>query len=179
MHWSVLMGFGFLFEFIGLAVAACGLFRTWHDNAGGRPFFWAWVGRVSAWVSFKVFHHEPRQHEGHASVTNTITMSASGYATEHLSDDMTSAQKFEAIQTNAIRALTSAVKAHEAVSQEKRDRVAAIFELASQIDNTKTDVTLFARNLVVDGIRPAACGLFMAATGLLLQAAAAAFGGAS
>ena len=179
MNCSVLMGLGFLFEFIGLAVAACGLFHTWRDNADGRPFFWAWVGRVSAWVSVKVFHHEPRQREGNASVTNTITVSASGFAAEGLNDEMTSAQKFEAIQTNAIKALTSAVKAHEAVSQEKRDRTAAISELASQINHTKTDVTSFARNLVVDGIRPAACGLVMAAFGLLLQATASAFVGAS
>ena len=179
MHWSALMGFGFLFEFIGLVVAACGLFHTWHDNAGGRPFFWAWVGRVSAWVSVKVFHHEPRQHEAQASVTNTWGLSVSVDQAKRLSDDMTSAEKFEAIQTNAIKALEFAAEARDAVSQEKRDRTAAISELASQINNTKTDVTSFARNLVVDGIRPAACGLFMAAIGLLLQATAAAFGGAS
>ena len=53
------------------------------------------------WVSVKVFHHEPRQHEGHASATTTFQVFASGSATERLSDDMTSDAKFAAIQATA------------------------------------------------------------------------------
>ena len=173
---------GFLLEFVGFAIAAVGLWKTWKANADGRPFFSPRIRRFGNWVWVKLLRRHPRMHVGTARGTTWTTSSASGSGyVSTFTDELTLEEKVQAAQENALRALADAATAQQAASEEKHRRERAVSQLQDQLHGTEEALSAFARELVVDGVPPTVAGVACAVLGLLLQAVAsiATFNGVS
>lgn len=170
MWWFVTMCVGFLFELVGLALAAVGLWQTWSEHAGARPFFPLPVRRAGHWIRTHVLRRPPPAVSvGVGAGTITLEASASGYASNRFNDQMTLEEKVETAQDNALRALEHAAKASDAIRTEVHDRKRAIASLEEQVAAVDSRVTDFAKGLILDGIPLTVFGLGCAVFGLLLQ----------
>jgi hypothetical protein len=176
MGWKAVMMVGFLLEFIGLGIAAFGLWKTWRANANGRPFFSPRLRAAARWIRRHILRRSPRTQSASGTANGTISIrgDATGTVTEVFTEDMTLEEKVNAAQENAVRALKNAATAQQGVEAERRAREAAVDSLTSQLQGTQETLTTFARELVVDGVPLTVGGLVFAAVGLTLQALATA-----
>lgn len=161
---------GFVMEIVGLGCAAVGLWRTWHDNADGRPFFPPRVRAASRWMSRHILKRSPAAITGQiVGVLPALGFEAAGHVSQGLNDSMTVDAKIEAVQSNALHALDRATSAGQAVEQERRERERAIEEVLARLDGAERSMTDYTKGLLVEGIPLAVGGLAAATVGLIIQ----------
>jgi hypothetical protein len=161
---------GFVVEATGLCLTARGLWRTWRANSSGHDFLAPWARRVVNWLLHSLLR---RPHPATTIRLNAtlpgVEAAFHGHAFQTFRDDSTIEERVDIAQANALSALQAASTANSAIAAERRERQTGHAQLDQRIASTESDVTAFARSLVVDGIPLAVTGLGLAGLGLLLQ----------
>jgi hypothetical protein len=168
---------GFLLEATGLLLTARGLWRTWRANSAGRDFLSPRLRHAVNWIMYSLLRRpRPVVTLGLNATLRRDEAAMHGTVFQEFRDDMTIDERADIAQANALSALEAAGAAQSAIADEQRERKAGHAQLDERITGTESDLTTFARSLVVDGIPLAVGGLGLAAVGLLLQSIASGMG---
>lgn len=175
INWTwrgVVLFAGYPLEFAGLCLAALGLWRTWHENAEGAPFFPDPVRRAVRWFQRVVLRQRPVaiRAVGSMDLSGLGALEGHGSAWSEFSAEMSVEEKLEAVQANARRALDAAALATAAVAKERATRESQFASLEQRLAGAEVELKAHAKRLVVEGIPLAVAGLVLVALGLVLQA---------
>jgi hypothetical protein len=169
-----LMIVGFALELCGLGCAGNGLVKTWRANAPGRVMYPQWSSTIHhalARVGIRQTHTVSSSRSTSWD-TDAVTVTEDAYVTQLLTAEMTTDDRIEAVQANAVHALEAAVEARQRMASEQRARERDVDDLRRKITQSEQTTSHLAKSLVVDGVPLAVFGLWLAFAGLVLQAVA-------